>query len=137
MKVKPHIRGGIGEKNGTFKSGCRQVGINGKPIRHLSDLYVAAGEASPAFQSVMDSLRNSVPDLKSRDVEVCEMKHHSRAARKAQEEFAFRKPGPAEAWLSMKRSRLAARPSLPGCTSTEKEGTCALALRDCGNRSLP
>jgi len=99
MKVRPHTRGGIKEKDGTYKSGYRQEDIEGKPIQHLSDLYVAAREASSAFRDVMDSLRQKCPELSSRDIEVAPIKQHSRAAMKAQEEFTFRQPGPAEAWL--------------------------------------
>jgi len=99
MKVKPHTRGGIKEKDGTYKSCYRQQDIEGKPIRYLSDLYIAARDATSEFQSVMNSLRHSIPGLTSSDVEVSPIKRRSRAAKKAHEKYSYRKPGPAEAWL--------------------------------------
>ena len=99
MKVKPHVSGGIVERDGSYKSGCRQEDIEGEPIRYLSDLYIAAREAAPEFQSVMDSMRHSIPELTSANVEVAPLKSYSRAAKKAQEEYMYRNPGPAEAWL--------------------------------------
>jgi tetratricopeptide (TPR) repeat protein len=98
MKIKPHSKG-IKEKDGTYKSGYRQQDVKGNPIRNLSALYIAAKEATPEFQTLMDSLRDNVPGLTSADVEVVPIKNVSRASKKAQEEYSYRQPGPGEAWL--------------------------------------
>ncbi|MGK3734232.1 MAG: tetratricopeptide (TPR) repeat protein [Bacillariaceae sp.] len=98
MNIKPHSKG-IKEKDGTYKSGYRQQDVKGNPIRNLSALYIAAKEATPEFQTLMDSLRDRVPGLTSTDIEVAPIKSISRASKKAQEEYLYRQPGPGEAWL--------------------------------------
>eukprot|EP00934_Nitzschia_sp_Nitz4_P005740 Nitzschia sp. Nitz4//scaffold131_size63436//22256//25383//NITZ4_006271-RA/size63436-snap-gene-0.33-mRNA-1//1//CDS//3329535256//5730//frame0 len=98
MKVKSHSRG-IQEKNGTFKAGYRQQDLHGEPVKYLADLYRAAEEALPEFKVVLHNLVDSVQGLEDEDVEMGEMKHRDRATEKAQEEYAYRQPGPQESWL--------------------------------------
>lgn len=98
LKVKPHSKG-IEEKDGTFKAGYRQQDIQGEPVRHMADLYNAAEEALPEFKNLMQSLVGAVPGLTDADVEVAPLKQRARASQKAQEEYTYRIPGPAEAWL--------------------------------------
>lgn len=98
LKVKPHSKG-IEEKDGTFKAGYRQQDIKGKPVRHMADLYNAAEEALPEFKLLLQSLVDAVPGLSDGDVEVAPLKQRPRASQKAQEEYTYRIPGPAESWL--------------------------------------
>jgi tetratricopeptide (TPR) repeat protein len=95
LKVKSHSKG-IQERDGTYKSGYQQQDSNGQTIRHLSDLYVAAEAASPAFQKIISSLGADVSGL---DSVVAPLKPRARASEKAQEEYGYRIPGPGEAWL--------------------------------------
>jgi Tetratricopeptide repeat len=98
LKVKPHSKG-IEEKDGTFKAGYRQQDIKGEPVRHMADLYNAAEEALPEFKLLIQSLVDAVPGLTDADVQVTPLKQRARASQKAQEEYTYRIPGPAEAWL--------------------------------------
>jgi tetratricopeptide (TPR) repeat protein len=98
MKVKPHSKG-IEEKDGTFKAGYRQQDIKGKPIRHLTDLYIAAEMAQSEFKNLVESLGQSVVGFSKGDIEVAPIKQRARASQKAQEEYTYRIPGPGEAWL--------------------------------------
>ncbi|KAL3938055.1 MAG: hypothetical protein SGBAC_006956 [Bacillariaceae sp.] len=98
IKLKPHSKG-IQEKDGTFKAGYRQQDGNGKTIKYLSDLYAAAEEAKPAFQDVLNSLNNDLPQLNANSVQMAPIKDQARASEKAHEEYTYRIPGPREAWL--------------------------------------
>ena len=98
LKVKPHSKG-IEEKDGTFKAGYRQQDIKGKPVKHMADLYNAAEEALPEFKMLLQTLVDSVPGLSDADIEIAPLKQRARASQKAQEEYTYRIPGPAEAWL--------------------------------------
>jgi tetratricopeptide (TPR) repeat protein len=98
MKMKTDSKG-IQEKNGTFNAGYQQQDINGKPVRYLADLYVAAEEAKPEFVSILRSLVDGVPGLTDEDLEIADLKQRARATEKAQEEYTYRVPGPGEAWL--------------------------------------
>lgn len=98
MKIKPHSKG-IEEKDGTYKAGYRQQDIKGKPIRHLTDLFIAAEMAQSEFKNLMELLRNSVPGFTKSDIVVAPIKQRARASQKAQEEYTYRIPGPGEAWL--------------------------------------
>ena len=98
MRVKSHSRG-IQEKDGTFKAGYRQQNLQGEPVRHLGELYDAAEEALPSFKTTINSLVDSVHGLTDSDCTITEMKERARAAEKAREQYAYRDPGPSEAWL--------------------------------------
>jgi tetratricopeptide (TPR) repeat protein len=98
LKVKPHSKG-IQEKDGTFKAGYRQQDLTGKPVRHLSDLYTAAGQALPEFKTVLNNLIEDVAGLEDEDWELANIKSRDRAAEKAHDEYNYRQPGPPESWL--------------------------------------
>jgi tetratricopeptide (TPR) repeat protein len=98
LKLKLHSKG-IQEKDGTYKSAYRQQDTTGKPIRHLSDLYMAAGQALPEFKTLLSSLVDAVSGLGDDDWELATIKRRDRAAEKAHDEYSYRQPGPPESWL--------------------------------------
>ena len=98
MKVRSHSKG-IQEKDGSFNPAYQQRDIHGKKARHLADLYAAAEQAQPQFQSTLYRIVDAVGGLKDADVIETGLKERARASQKVQEEYTYRNPGPGESWL--------------------------------------
>jgi len=98
MKMKPHSKG-IHQTDGSYKASYRQQDMYGRPVQHLSDLYLAAECAFPNFKTVLSDLIKDVAGLGEGDLDMAEIKSRDRAAEKAREEYNHRQPGPPESWL--------------------------------------
>lgn len=94
VDVVPIKAGGEGQYNAEFL----QQRIGGGPVRGIDELYDAAGEARPCFDSFVAEMAAEVgpgvtpklpPGLKGRD----------RAAEKAGDDYGDRTPGPGVGWL--------------------------------------